>query len=129
MFRVSHAFLSIHCSLVVTCRKRINLLALLCVMFYCVFVTFLCGVLGQGWHLIVSIPDLCLLTYFETMVYEISTDDNYCVGVLHYIVTHTSNAKCFRNVTLINIRGLAEIIVLVKGYGRHSHKQVLIKRE
>ena len=33
-------------------------------MFYCVFVTFPCGVLGQVWYLIVSIPDLCLLTYF-----------------------------------------------------------------
>ena len=27
----------------------------------CVFVTFLCGVLGQVWHLIVSIRDICLL--------------------------------------------------------------------
>ena len=28
------------------------------------FVTFLCGVLGLVWYLIVSIPDICLLTYF-----------------------------------------------------------------
>ena len=27
----------------------------------CVFVTFPCGILGQVWYLIVSIPDLCLL--------------------------------------------------------------------
>ena len=47
----------------------------------------------------------------------------------HYILTHTSNAKCFRNVTLINIRGLAEIIVPVRGYGIHSPNQVMIKRE
>ena len=46
-----------------------------------------------------------------------------------YILTHTSNAKCFGNVTLINIRGLAEIIVPVRGYGRHSPNQVMIKRE
>ena len=39
-------------------------LAILNVMFYCVFVTFPCGVLGQVCYLIVSIPDLCLLTYF-----------------------------------------------------------------
>ena len=39
-----------------------------------------------------------------------------------YILTHTSNAKCFRNVTLI-IRGLAEIIVPVRGYGRNSRNQ------
>ena len=34
------------------------------VMFYCVFVTFPCGILGQVWYLIVSIPDLCCLSYF-----------------------------------------------------------------
>ena len=64
MFGVCHVFLSVHCSLVVTCYERADLLALLCVMFYCVFVTFPCGVLGQVWYFIVSIPDLCLLTYF-----------------------------------------------------------------
>ena len=64
MFRVNHAFLSVHCSLVVTCWERVNLLALVCVMFYCVFVTFPYVVLGQVWYLIVSISDLCLLNYF-----------------------------------------------------------------
>ena len=39
--------------------ERADLLALLYVMFSCVFLTFLNGVLGQVWHLIVSIPDLC----------------------------------------------------------------------
>ena len=34
-----------------------------CAMFYCVFVTFPCGILGRLWCLIVSIPDLCLLSY------------------------------------------------------------------
>ena len=34
------------------------------VMFNCVFVTFPCGILGQTWYLIVSIPDLCCLSYF-----------------------------------------------------------------
>ena len=63
-FRVCCAFLSVHCSLVVTCWERANLLALWYVMFSCVFVTFPGGVLGQMWYLIVSIPDLCLLTYF-----------------------------------------------------------------
>ena len=47
MFRVCHAFLSVHCSLVVTCKEGGNLLALLCVMFCCVFVTFPCGVMGE----------------------------------------------------------------------------------
>ena len=35
------------------------------VMFNCNFVTFPCGNLGQGWYLIVSIPDLCHLSYFH----------------------------------------------------------------
>ena len=33
------------------------------VMFICVFVTFPCGILGQVRYLIVSIPDLCRLSY------------------------------------------------------------------
>ena len=52
--------MSVHCSLVVTCFDMAGLLALLFAMFYCVFVTFPCGVLGQVWCLIVSIFDLCL---------------------------------------------------------------------
>ena len=55
----------LHCSLVVTRLKRADLLTLLCVMFSCAFVTFPCGVLGQVWYFIVSIPDLCLLPYFH----------------------------------------------------------------
>ena len=51
------------------------------------------------------------------------------VHCLKNILTHISNAKCFRNVTLIKIRGIAEIIVPVRGYGRHSPNQVMIKRE
>ena len=31
----------------------------------CKFVTFPCGILGHVWYLIVSIPDLCTLTYFH----------------------------------------------------------------
>ena len=73
MFRVYHAFVSVHCSLVVTCWKRAGLLTLLYVMFYCVFVTFPCGVLGQVCYLIVSTPDLCLLTYSHRL--ELSNYD------------------------------------------------------
>ena len=60
MFCVFHAVLSVHCSLVVTCRERAGLLALLYVMFSCVIATFRCVALGQVWYLIVSIPDFCL---------------------------------------------------------------------
>ena len=38
---------------------------LLFVMFNCDFVTFPCGILGQVWFLIVSIPDLYRLSYFD----------------------------------------------------------------
>ena len=58
-----HAFTSVHRCLVVTSWERADLLALICDV-YCGFVTFQCGILGQVWYLIVSIPDLCHLSYF-----------------------------------------------------------------
>ena len=51
----------VHCSLGITCWEKINLLAVLYVMFSWVSVIFQCSVLLQVWYLIVSIPDLCLL--------------------------------------------------------------------
>ena len=65
VFPVCHVFLSVHCSPVVTCWKRADLLAPVCVMFYCVFVTFPCCILGQVWCMSVPIPDLCLLSHFN----------------------------------------------------------------
>ena len=59
-----HIVLSVSCSLLVTCWERADLLALLYVMFSCVFVTLPFNVLGQVWYLIVLIPVLCLLPYF-----------------------------------------------------------------
>ena len=43
---------------------------LLFVMFNCVFVTFPCGILGQVWGLIVSILDLCTLTYLTFLCFN-----------------------------------------------------------
>ena len=65
MFHVClyYTVLSVPCSIVITCWERADLLALVCVMFSCVFVTFPYGVSGQVWYLIVSIPDFCLLFY------------------------------------------------------------------
>ena len=34
----------------------------------CEFVIFSIGILGQVWYLIVSIPDLCTLTYFASVL-------------------------------------------------------------
>ena len=61
---VCHAFVSVHCCLVVTCWESWPFGSLF-VMFNCVFDTFPCGILGQLWYLIVSVPDLCRLSYFE----------------------------------------------------------------
>ena len=62
---VSHAFLSVHCCLVVTCCERADNLALVGDV-YCIFVTFPSGILGQVWYLIVSFPDLCHHSYFSS---------------------------------------------------------------
>ena len=61
---VSHAFASVHCCLVVSCWERVDLLALVGDV-YCIFVTFPCDILGQVWYLIVLIPGLFLLFYFN----------------------------------------------------------------
>ena len=66
LYCVYHAFASAHCCLVVTCWERADLLALVCGV-KLVVVTFPFGILGQVWYLIVSIPDLCPLSYFHTV--------------------------------------------------------------
>ena len=45
---------------------------LLFVMFNYVCVTFPCGILGQVWYLIVSIPDLCRLSYLLSICIQLS---------------------------------------------------------
>ena len=62
---VCHAFASVHCCLVVTWTERVDLLAPVCDV-YCDFVTFLFGILGQVWYLIVSIPGPCCLSYLHS---------------------------------------------------------------
>ena len=59
MFHVylRYAIMSVSYSIVITCWESADLLAVLCVMFSCVFVTFPYGVSGQVWYLIVSIPE------------------------------------------------------------------------
>ena len=63
---VCHGFVSVHCCLVHVATAGKGLFSWLSfVMFNCVFVTFPCGILGQGMYLIVLIPDLCHLSYFD----------------------------------------------------------------
>ena len=63
-FCLYYTVMSVPWTFVITCWERADLLALLCVMFPRVFVTFSYGVLGQVTSLIVSILGLCLLLYF-----------------------------------------------------------------
>ena len=67
VYCVFYAFASVHCCLLVTCCLRADLLALVGDV-YRIFVTFLCGILGQVWYLILSFPDLCHLSYFNKLV-------------------------------------------------------------
>ena len=89
MIRVCHAYLSVHYSLVVTCWEMSGLLVLVCDVFLC-FVTFPCGILGRVWYLIVAIPDLCLLTYFNVNTSFISNEggsfyDNDSLWCVHML--------------------------------------------
>ena len=65
---------SVYMGFVVTCWERADLLALVCGV-YCEFVTFpLVSWVRCGTYLIVSIPDLCTLTYFQ---YSVAVKDSY----------------------------------------------------
>ena len=55
---------SVYVCLVVTCWERADLLAPVCDVFLRIC-HFPIGILGQVGYLIVSIPDLCTLTYFK----------------------------------------------------------------
>ena len=52
---------------VVTCWERADLFALVCDV-YLRSCHFSLGILGQVWYLLVSIPDLCCLSYFAKLV-------------------------------------------------------------
>ena len=53
---------------------------LLFVMFNCVFVTFLCGIQGHVGNLIVSIPDLCRLSYFDRLNIQLNENEEQLDG-------------------------------------------------
>ena len=113
-FRVCRVVSSVYCSLVVTCGERADLLAILCVMFSCVFVTFPCGVLFCR---IVSIPDLCLLAYFHqasglcsSYIYRIFKTNKYIEGV--------APATLILNTCITHLESMAaafEMIIKAKG--------------
>ena len=71
---MTHAFASVHCCLVVTYWERASWLMLVVFFFFCIFVIFPCGILGQVWYLIVSFPDICLLFYYFNKIMQPQND-------------------------------------------------------
>ena len=62
--------------------------------FICVFSTFPCGILCQVWYLIVSIPDLCRLSYFDEYRYSHFQESREFIlggGVEFYTLTKIAN--------------------------------------
>ena len=49
-------------------RRSYDLISKFPVGLNCDFVTFPCGILGQVWYLIVSISDLCRLSYLKSLL-------------------------------------------------------------
>ena len=74
-----HLCASVYLCLVVTCLERADFLALVCDVTLCLC-HFPIGILGQMWYLIVSIPDLCTLTYSEDN--ESRSSENNLNGII-----------------------------------------------
>ena len=84
-----HNFLSVHCSIVITCCERADLFALLYMMFSCVFVTFPYGFLCHVWYLILLIADFCLLPYFTYLTLQGGASFVIwvsCLSLSHFLV-------------------------------------------
>ena len=64
---------------------------LLFVMLNGIFVTFPCGILGQVWYLIVSIPDLCRLNCFIQIFIERSVTSGLDLHCLHMSLDEKNN--------------------------------------
>ena len=67
---------SVYMCLAVTCWERADLFALVCgvQLWVCHFPI---GILGQVWYLVVSIPDLCTLTYFVEILAQTTFKSRY----------------------------------------------------
>ena len=86
--------LFVPCSLVVTCWESVILLALLFVMFSCVFFTFPFDVLGQVCYLIALIPDLCLLPYF-VLLNVVFVEESSQMQILNIVFLYLLNLSTF----------------------------------
>ena len=98
---------SVYLYLVVTCWERADLLALVCGVSLSVC-HFPIGILGQVWYLIVSIPDLCTLTYFCSFLHRFHILTTSCTHwrSSHYTHTHVRNKNS-------NIQGRSPNVVKV----------------
>ena len=101
--------LSVPNSLLVTCWERVDLLALLYVIFSCVFDTFPYGVQGQLLYMIVSIPDLCLLPYFQPFVKL----HDFAKSEIYIIKKHYSTLNTIQSNTYYLSNDVVEFIKLV----------------
>ena len=83
---------------VVICWERADLLALV----RGVQLHFPIGILGQVWYLIVSIPDLCTLTYLVTL--HVTTSAalliQVCVATKQHIIQHVCYTDFLTNLFL-----------------------------
>ena len=68
----------------------------LCVMFNCVFVTFLCGILGQVWHLIVSFPNLCRHSYLDIFYWSNLCPNSAVVKTRRVLSSHGGFLDCVK---------------------------------
>ena len=101
VFHVCYAVLSVPCSLVVTCREKVDLLTLLYVMFLC-FVTFPYGVLGQVWYLIYR---FLIFAFFLALSFQIYIHRH----LLFFIHKHGTCREFCKFVIVTNLVGFCTI--------------------
>ena len=82
---------SVYMCLVVTCWKRVDLLAFVCGVHLWVC-HFPIGILGQVWYLIVSIPDLCTLITFNIL---------FTIVKIKHLLVHSTWASANREINCV----------------------------
>ena len=100
---VYHPFASVHC-----CTERADLLALVCYVKLCFF-TSPCGILGHVLYLIVSIPDLCHLSYFAQKCVYATRD----VFVFSFENTCMQVYSLFININLISFYSVGTELIAI----------------
>ena len=114
----------------VTCWERADLLALVCGVELRVC-HFPIGILGQVWYLIVSILDLCTLTYFLTLAQELlvglDKKHQHDLIILDFSKAFDSvpHQRLMRNLDHYGIRGSA--YNWIEAFLTHCTQQVLVE--